>query len=79
LQTLPQLPQLFGSLDVFTQALGVPHATSSAGHTIPQLPPVQLAMPPIGAAHTFPHLPQLFVSVFVLTSQPFVAFVSQSA
>jgi hypothetical protein len=79
LHALPQLPQLLGSLDVFTQALGVPQATSGAVHKIPQLPPVQLAMPPIGAAHTFAHLPQLFVSVFVLTSQPFVAFVSQSA
>ena len=68
-QVLPQAPQLFTSAasDLHVPALvGVaPQTVWSTGQVPPQVPvvPVQVAVPPVGFAHTFPHTPQLLASL----------------
>ena len=57
-QTVPQVPQLLLSADVFTQV--EPHSFRPPEH--PQLPPLQTAP----AGQTLPQLPQLFESFVVL-------------
>jgi hypothetical protein len=50
-----------------------------AGHACTQALPVQVALPPTGAAHTTPQRPQLPVLERVSTSQPLAALPSQLA
>lgn len=80
--TTPHAPQLFGSeLSVASHPLAALPSQSPlpAKHTAtPQLPFTQVGEPPI-AGHAWPHDPQFCTFVFVLISQPFAAFISQSA
>ena len=45
---------------------------------VPQTLFAHVGAPPVGAGQTLPQAPQLFVSVAVLTSKPFVGLLSQS-
>jgi hypothetical protein len=57
-QTLPQVPQLFGSVETFVQVVEL-HSCAGAVQLTPHLPAAQTW--PVG--HTVPHLPQLLPSV----------------
>ena len=72
-QTLPQLPQLTGSVLVSTQPL--PQRMNGAVHWKSQLPLPHTDLPLVGAEQTTPHLPQLEVALEVSTHEP-VQFVS---
>jgi hypothetical protein len=79
--TVPQLPQLAGSLAVFTsQPFGARWSQSEyPGLHVPmrQLEPVHEGVA-WGGAQTRPQPPQLFVSLVVLTSHPLDGNRSQS-
>jgi len=57
---LPHAPQLDGLLPRSAQV--APHSMSPAGHfgvvVHPQVPPLQVATPPVQAGQALPHLPQ---------------------
>jgi hypothetical protein len=63
-QALPQLPQSFGFVVVFTQTAGSPHDVVPVGHV--QTPAWQ-ARPPL---QTTPQAPQFAWSVCVFTQAP---------
>jgi hypothetical protein len=81
-QTWPQAPQLFLSVEVLTSQPSAAFLSQSAFgalHTgFVHLPPTQPSTPPV-MLHGIPQPPQLATLVFVLTSQPLAAFLSQSA
>lgn len=62
--TVPQDPQLFGSLVVSTQA---PLHAVPVVHVNPQVPAVQVALALAGAGQTCPQAPQLLAEVWRLT------------
>jgi hypothetical protein len=53
---LPHDPQLAGSVCLLTQAL--PQADRPALHANPQVPLLQVGVPPDGAEQALPHEPQ---------------------
>ncbi len=71
-QRIPQAPQLFTSVAVFTQ-LPAPHCTRGAQPLVH----IPLAQLPCGARHTVRQLPQ-FSAPCSEASQPFMGFWSQS-
>ena len=79
MQTLPQT-FVFGQHAPLMQVvvlLGqqmLPHRVKPALHAKPQTPFVHVAVALAGAAHLTPQAPQLFTSVAVCVSQPFVSF-----
>ncbi len=78
-QTLPQVPQLSGSLVVTAQVAPQQASPPGQGEPVPQ-PPTQT--PPEHASpvgQTWPQLPQLLGSPSVLTSQPSLTTPLQSA
>ena len=67
-QTVPQPPQLLGSVLVSTQ-LSV-QRMNGAVHWKSHFPPLQTDLPFVGAEHTTPHFPQLEVALEVSTHEP---------
>lgn len=67
-QTLPQAPQLLGSLLVSTQP--VPHSMNGLRQAKSQVPPVQLGAACAGELHTLPQAPQFDVLLTTLTHEP---------
>lgn len=65
---LPQVPQLFGSLPVFTQA--PEQAASPALQEMPHWLLMHVAVPPLGALQACPHCPQLATSLLASTQRP---------
>src|SRR4051812_20739712 len=82
-QATPQPPQLFGSV---VTLVSQPSAGLRLQSAKPWVPPQEVLhrpatheLTPFGDAHADPHAPQLCTSVATFTSQPLVAFPSQSA
>jgi len=79
--TLPQVPQLFGSVStsISQPSAGSPSQSAKPGlhETIVQLPAVQATVS-LELGHRSPHPPQLPVSVLPFTSQPSLGSLLQS-
>jgi hypothetical protein len=58
---VPQVPQLFVSVPVFVQVVGL-HSVLGARQTTPQEPPAHTWL----VGHAFPQVPQLAASVLVV-------------
>lgn len=63
---MPQPPQFWASLEIFTHA--PLHKLRPASQITPQPLPLQVGTPLATAGHTLPHAPQ-FLTSFVLSTQ----------
>ncbi len=80
LHAFPQPPQLSGSVVMWVaQVLELLQSAKPVSQWLTaQVPPIQTS-DPVLIEHALPHDPQLLVSVLMSSSQPFAAFLSQSA